>query len=80
MHILFPLGNKNGKQHESDDIGRWPWHTYEKIGEETPKALLLINNRPLIVYHLENLAKAGYKEVVINVCAHADKIKNIKRG
>lgn len=47
----------------------------KKIGEETPKALLLINNRPLIVYHLENLANAGYKEIVINVCAHADKIK-----
>lgn len=33
---------------------------------ETPKPLLLVNDKPLIVYHIESLAKAGFTEIVIN--------------
>jgi N-acetyl-alpha-D-muramate 1-phosphate uridylyltransferase len=32
----------------------------------TPKPLLKVGGKPLIVWHLERLAKAGFKEIVIN--------------
>lgn len=32
----------------------------------TPKPLLKIADKPLIVWHIERLAKAGFKEIVIN--------------
>ncbi len=32
----------------------------------TPKPLVPVNGQPLIVYHIEKLAKAGIKEIVIN--------------
>ena len=32
----------------------------------TPKPLLKVGAKPLIVWHLERLAQAGFKEVVIN--------------
>ncbi len=32
----------------------------------TPKPLLAVGNKPLIVWHIERLAKAGFKELVIN--------------
>jgi N-acetyl-alpha-D-muramate 1-phosphate uridylyltransferase len=32
----------------------------------TPKPLLKVGGKPLIVWHLERLAKAGFREVVIN--------------
>ncbi len=32
----------------------------------TPKPLLKIANKPLIVWHIERLAQAGFKEIVIN--------------
>ncbi len=31
-----------------------------------PKPLLKVGGKPLIVWHLENLAKAGFKDIVIN--------------
>lgn len=34
---------------------------------EKPKPLLEVGNRPLIVWHLERLAAAGFREIVINV-------------
>ncbi|MFK7816418.1 MAG: N-acetylmuramate alpha-1-phosphate uridylyltransferase MurU [Gammaproteobacteria bacterium] len=37
------------------------------ITDTTPKPLVKIAGKPLIEYHLENLANAGYKEVVINL-------------
>lgn len=36
------------------------------LTDHTPKPLLKVHNKPLIVWHLENLAKAGFKKVVIN--------------
>lgn len=44
------------------------------ITNSIPKPLLLINNKPIIVYLLESLAKAGIKSVVIHVSYLADKI------
>jgi N-acetyl-alpha-D-muramate 1-phosphate uridylyltransferase len=41
----------------------------------TPKPLLSVNNKPLIEYHLEKLAKAGIKEVVINISHLAEQIQ-----
>ena len=36
------------------------------LTDKTPKPLVKLNGKPLIVYHLEKLAKAGVQEVVIN--------------
>jgi MurNAc alpha-1-phosphate uridylyltransferase len=36
------------------------------LTDHTPKPLLLVGGKPLIVWHIERLAKAGFKEVVIN--------------
>lgn len=36
------------------------------LTDTTPKPLLMINGKPMIVFHLEKLAEAGVKEVVIN--------------
>ena len=37
------------------------------LTEHTPKPLLPIGGKPMIVHHLEKLAAAGLKEVVINL-------------
>lgn len=36
------------------------------LSDHTPKPLLQVGGKALIVWHLENLARAGFKEVVIN--------------
>lgn len=36
------------------------------LTDRTPKPLLEVGGKPLIVWHLENLAKAGYQDIVIN--------------
>ena len=36
------------------------------LTDHTPKPSLKVGGKPLIVWHLERLAKAGFKEVVIN--------------
>lgn len=36
------------------------------LTDHTPKPLLEVGGKPLIAWHLERLAKAGFKEVVIN--------------
>ena len=36
------------------------------LTDQTPKPLLVAGGKPLIVWHLEKLADAGYREVVIN--------------
>ena len=36
------------------------------LTDHTPKPLLKVGGKPLIVWHLENLAKAGFTEIVIN--------------
>ena len=34
--------------------------------DATPKPLVKVNGKPLIYYHLEKLAKAGFRDIVIN--------------
>jgi MurNAc alpha-1-phosphate uridylyltransferase len=36
------------------------------LTDHTPKPLLKVGGTPLIVWHIENLVKAGFKEIVIN--------------
>jgi len=36
------------------------------LTDHTPKPLLQVGGKALVVWHLENLAKAGFKEIVIN--------------
>lgn len=47
------------------------------ISDRVPKPLITINDVPLIVYHLEKLAKAGIREVVINLDYMGDKIQRM---
>ena len=37
------------------------------LTEHTPKPLLLVGGKPLIIHHLTRLASAGFSEIVINV-------------
>lgn len=37
------------------------------LTDTLPKPLLEVNEKPLIVWHLEKLAKAGFEEVIINI-------------
>ena len=36
------------------------------LTDHTPKPLLKVGGKPLIVWHIENLAKAGFTEIIIN--------------
>lgn len=45
------------------------------LTQHTPKPLLQVHGKSLIVYHLEALARAGFHEVVINVSHLAEQIK-----
>ena len=37
------------------------------LTDHTPKPLITIDGKPLIVHHLEKIAEAGINEVVINL-------------
>ena len=37
------------------------------LTDTLPKPLLEVNNKPLIVYHIEKLAEAGFEEIIINI-------------
>jgi MurNAc alpha-1-phosphate uridylyltransferase len=45
------------------------------LTDNTPKPLLVLAGKPLIVHSILNLKAAGVTDVVINVCHHADQIK-----
>ncbi len=45
------------------------------LTEHTPKPLLEVRGKPLIVHHLEALARAGIKEVVINTAWLGEKLE-----
>jgi MurNAc alpha-1-phosphate uridylyltransferase len=47
------------------------------LTDHTPKPLLKVGGKPLIIWHLERLAKAGFKEIVIN---HAHLGEQIEQG
>ncbi|GHC22610.1 N-acetylmuramate alpha-1-phosphate uridylyltransferase MurU [Aidingimonas halophila] len=44
------------------------------LTDDCPKPLLPVADKPLIVHHLERLASAGFREVVINVSYRGDQI------
>lgn len=45
------------------------------LTDEIPKPLIPVAGKPLIVYHIEALAAAGVKDIVINVSYQAKKIQ-----
>jgi N-acetyl-alpha-D-muramate 1-phosphate uridylyltransferase len=45
------------------------------LTDQTPKPLLLVRGKPLIVHHLERLALCGVRHVVINVAWLGDRIR-----
>jgi MurNAc alpha-1-phosphate uridylyltransferase len=44
------------------------------LSDACPKPLLHAGGKPLIVWQIEALARAGYRDVVINVSHHADQL------
>jgi len=44
------------------------------LSDATPKPLLEVGGKPLIVWQLERLVAAGFREIVINVAHHAEAI------
>ena len=44
------------------------------LTDDVPKPLLKVAGKSLIEHHLENLAKAGFKEIIINTAWLADKL------
>lgn len=49
------------------------------LTDKIPKPLVPLAGKPLIIYLIERLAKAGFKEIVINVSYLADKIMQTLR-
>lgn len=45
------------------------------LTDTTPKALLPVKGKPLVVHHLEKLSSIGIKNIVINISHLADQIK-----
>jgi MurNAc alpha-1-phosphate uridylyltransferase len=44
------------------------------LTDHTPKPLLVVNGKPLIVWHIEALARAGVREIVVNTAWLEDRI------
>lgn len=44
------------------------------LTDHTPKPLLEVGGKPLIVWHIENLKKAGFEDIVINIAWLGEKI------
>ena len=44
------------------------------LTDHTPKPLLEVGGKPLIVWHIENLKKAGFENIVINIAWLGDQI------
>lgn len=44
------------------------------LTDETPKPLIKVAGKPLIEYHIENLAKAGINDIIINTAWLAEKL------
>ncbi len=50
------------------------------LTEKTPKSLLLINNKPLLSYHLESLYKYGVNDILINTHYLHEQIDNFVKN
>ncbi len=46
------------------------------LTDHTPKPLLEVGGKPLIVWHLERLARAGFRDVVVNLAWLGDRIRD----
>ncbi len=44
------------------------------LTDHTPKPLLEVGGKPLIVWHIEKLKKAGFKDIIINIAWLGDQI------
>ncbi len=44
------------------------------LTDNTPKPLLIVGWKPLIVWHIENLKKSGFEDIVINIAWKGDQI------
>jgi MurNAc alpha-1-phosphate uridylyltransferase len=49
---------------------------FKELTDDTPKPLIPVNGKPLIEYHLENLQRAGFEEVVVNVSWLSEKLED----
>lgn len=47
------------------------------LTDHSPKPLLSVGGKPLIMWHLERLAKAGFREIVINHAHLGEQIENM---
>jgi MurNAc alpha-1-phosphate uridylyltransferase len=45
------------------------------LTDSTPKPLLLVQNKPLIVWHIEKLAHNGFETIIINIAHLGEQIK-----
>ncbi len=50
------------------------------LTDHTPKPMLLVRGKPLVVWHLEALARAGVREVVINLSWLGESIRQALGG
>jgi len=50
------------------------------LTDRTPKALVEVGGRPLLAHVLDRLAAAGVSRVIVNTCAHADRIRDYLDG
>lgn len=46
------------------------------LTDHTPKPLLQVGGKPLVAYHLENAARAGIREVVVNLAHLGERIES----
>jgi MurNAc alpha-1-phosphate uridylyltransferase len=47
------------------------------LTDHKPKPLLEVGGKPLIVWHIENLKNAGFKDIVINIAWKGDQIPQV---
>ena len=47
------------------------------LTDKLPKPLLKVKEKPLIVYHIEKLASAGFEEIIINIAHLGHKIPEL---
>jgi len=50
------------------------------LTDRTPKALVEVGGRPLLAHVLDRLVASGASRVVVNTCAHADRIRDYLDG
>ena len=46
------------------------------LTDHTPKAMIEVSGKPLLQWHLENLARSGFREIIINLAHLGDQIRD----